>query len=493
MNMNHTAKDHRGRPVVVVTGIGIVTSLGEGKEDNWRNLVAGVSGVKKIDRFPTDGLRTQIAGTIDWHGKEPYCAPVHSITLARKSAAEAIAQSGIGSRGSFPGPLFVANSPAETNWDQRMIVYAGKAGAGSTGYERLLNNVRAGNFESYYRLFQFISIAEHLADEFGTRGQPISLTTACASGATSVQLGVEAIRRGDTDAALCVGTDGGICEEMVVRFNLLSALSTQNDDPQGASKPFSKSRDGFVMAEGSATLVLESYEAAKARGAKILGVVRGTGERADTFHRTRSTPDGSAIIDTITRSMADAGMTPAEIDCINAHGTSTPENDKMEYLSLAAALGDADGLCPRGVVEPGQEAFEGRPHRDHRLGDLAAGGFRQRDIRRQQGRDAQLHQDAGGRDGAQGRHRQLCLAGLRGHRVIGALRVLPGKTRKPDPAAAFRATRRGRRAGRFPVFSARGLYHREHPADRWRFDRRPADPALKYSLLNEWRTERCEH
>ena len=338
--MNQALKDHRGRPVVVVTGIGIVTSLGEGKEDNWRRLTAGESGISRISRFSTDGLRTQIAGTIDWVADEPFFAPVHSISLAKKSAHEAVAQSGIGSPGSFPGPLFVANSPAETNWDQRMIVYAGSAGAGSTGYDRLLRNVRAGDFYRYYTLFQFASIAEHLAEEFGTRGQPISLTTACASGATSVQLGVEAIRRGDTDAALCVGTDGGICEEMVVRFNLLSALSTQNDDPQGASKPFSKSRDGFVMAEGSATLVLESYEAAKARGAKILGVVRGTGERADTFHRTRSTPDGSAIIDTITRSMADAGMTPAEIDCINAHGTSTPENDKMEYLSLAAALGD---------------------------------------------------------------------------------------------------------------------------------------------------------
>ena len=338
--MNQALKDHMGRPVVVVTGIGVVTSLGEGKEDNWRRLTAGESGISRISRFPTDGLRTQIAGTIEWVADEPFFAPVHSIGLAKKSAHEAVAQSGIGSRGSFPGPLFVANSPAETNWDQRMIVYAGGAGAGSTGYDRLLKNVRAGDFSRFYRLFQFASIAEHLAEEFGTRGQPISLTTACASGATSVQLGVEAIRRGDTDAALCVGTDGGICEEMVVRFNLLSALSTQNDDPQGASKPFSKARDGFVMAEGSATLVLESYEAARARGAKILGVVRGTGERADTFHRTRSTPDGSAIIETITRSMADAGMTPADIDCINAHGTSTPENDKMEYLSLAAALGD---------------------------------------------------------------------------------------------------------------------------------------------------------
>lgn len=341
--MSRSAADHMGRPIVVVTGIGIVTSLGEGKEDNWRNLTAGLSGVRKITRFSTEELRTQIAGTIKWEGEGRYCAPMHSIMLAKKSATEAIAQSSIGSKGSFPGPLFVANSPAETNWDQRMTVY--DAGSEGTGYERLIRNVIAGDFARYYSLYQFGSIAEHLADKFGTRGQPISLTTACASGATSVQLGVEAIRRGDTDAALCIGTDGEICEEMVVRFNLLSALSTQNDDPQGASKPFSKTRDGFVMAEGSATLVLESYTGAKARGAKILGVVRGTGERADTFHRTRSKPDGSAIIDTITRSMADAGMSPDEISAINAHGTSTPENDKMEYLALSAALGSAlDGI-----------------------------------------------------------------------------------------------------------------------------------------------------
>ena len=339
--MSQSSKDHMGRPIVVVTGIGIVTSLGEGKEDNWRNLTSGMSGVRKITRFPTDELRTQIAGTIPWQGEGRYCAPVHSLTLAKKSASEAIAQSNIGSSGSFPGPLFVAVSPAETNWDQRMQIYGGTAGGDATGYDRLMKNVVAGDFADYYSLYQFGSIAEHLADKFGTRGLPISLTTACASGATSVQLGVETIRRGDTDAALCIGTDAEICEEMVVRFNLLSALSTQNDDPQGASKPFSKTRDGFVMAEGSATLVLESYDAAKARGAKILGVVRGTGERADTFHRTRSKPDGSAIIETITRSLADAGMSPDEIDYINAHGTSTPENDKMEFLALSEALGDA--------------------------------------------------------------------------------------------------------------------------------------------------------
>ena len=130
--MSASLTDHMGRPIVVVTGIGIVTSLGEGKEDNWRKLTAGVSGIRKISRFSTENLRTQIAGNVKWEGDGPYCAPAHSIALAKKSANEAIAQSAIGSKGSFPGPLFVANSPAETNWDQRMAIYNDVAGADST-------------------------------------------------------------------------------------------------------------------------------------------------------------------------------------------------------------------------------------------------------------------------------------------------------------------------------------------------------------------------
>src|SRR5471032_2714460 len=139
----------------------------------------------------------------------------------------------------------------------------------------------------------FGSVAGHLAEKFGTKGSPISLSTACASGATAIQLGVEAIRRGETDAALCVGTDGSISPEAVIRFSLLSALSTSNDVPQAAVRPFSKNRDGFVMAEGAAALVLECYDSAKARGAKILGVMEGCGEMTDAFHRTRSSPDGN--------------------------------------------------------------------------------------------------------------------------------------------------------------------------------------------------------
>src|SRR5437016_8034914 len=187
-----------------------------------------------------------------------------------------------------------------------------------------------GMYLASHRRFMFGSVAARLAETFGTKGSPISLSTACASGATAIQLGVEAIRRGETDAALCAGTEASVNQEGLVRFSLLSALSTQNVPPQAASKPFSKNRDGFVMAEGAGALVLESYEAAVARGAAILGVIAGCGELTDSFHRTRSSPDAKPIIGCVLKTLADAGMTPEHIDHINAHGTATPEHDKME-------------------------------------------------------------------------------------------------------------------------------------------------------------------
>jgi 3-oxoacyl-[acyl-carrier-protein] synthase II len=151
---------------------------------------------------------------------------------------------------------------------------------------------------------------------------------------------VEAIRRGETDAALSIGTDGSIDPETLIRFSLLSALSTRNEAPEKACCPFSRDRDGFVMAEGGGALVLESLASAAARGAAILGVVAGCGEGADSFHRTRSNPDGTAIIGAIRGALDDAGLAPDEIDYINAHGTSTPENDKMESFACAAVFGE---------------------------------------------------------------------------------------------------------------------------------------------------------
>ena len=330
-------KDKMGRPVVVVTGLGVMTSLGAGKSDNWAKLTSGASGIKTITRFATDGLKTRIAGTIDYLPPHDTAAALTE-SIAGLAAEEAISQSGLGVVGGFPGPLFLAVPPIEMEWPQRLEIGAKSGANESVTYADMLRV--SAKFPDYHRRFLLGSVADNLADKFGTQGSPISLSTACASGATAIQLGVEAIRRGETNAALCIGTDGSINPEAVIRFSLLSALSTSNDVPKAAAKPFSKNRDGFVMAEGAGALVLESYEAATARGAKILGVVEGCGEMTDAFHRTRSSPDGKPIIGCIGNAIADAGLTPNDIDYINAHGTSTPENDKMEYLGCAAVFGE---------------------------------------------------------------------------------------------------------------------------------------------------------
>ena len=267
-----TGRDKMGRPIVVVTGLGVVTSLGAGKTDNWAKLTAGESGIRAITRFPTDGLKTRIAGTIDYLPPQP-CAAALTESFAELAAEEAIAQSQLGASGHFPGPLFLAVPPIEMEWPQRLEVGARSGSNESVGYADLLRV--SAEFPDYHRRFLLGSVADHLAETFGTQGSPISLSTACASGATAVQLGVEAIRRGETDAALCVGTDGSINPEAVIRFSLLSALSASNDVPQAAAKPFSKNRDGFVMAEGAGALVLESYDSAKARGARISRRARG--------------------------------------------------------------------------------------------------------------------------------------------------------------------------------------------------------------------------
>ncbi|MCX7307564.1 MAG: beta-ketoacyl-ACP synthase [Afipia sp.] len=333
-------RDKFGRPIVVVTGMGVVTSLGAGKSDNWAKLSAGESGIRTITRFPTDGLKTTMAGAIDFIPVEPFSSTVMSEKLADVATQEAIAQSNIGTKGDFPGPLFLAVAPVELEWHPRQEVARATGLKSGIDYDLLMRASGGGKYENFHHRFIFGSVADHIAEEFGTKGSPISLSTACASGATAIQLGVEAIRRGEADAALCVATDGSVNPEALIRFSLLSALSTNNDPPQAAVRPFSKNRDGFVMAEGAGALVLESLEAATARGAKILGVVAGCGELADSFHRTRSSPDGKPIVGCVRNALTDAGMGVEQIDYINAHGTGTPENDKMEYLGISMVFGE---------------------------------------------------------------------------------------------------------------------------------------------------------
>ena len=336
--MTAETRDKLGRPVVAVTGIGVVTSLGVGKAENWAKLTGGISGIRQISRFPTAGLRTTIAGSVNDVYREEMSPADLSERVALLAGEEAIAEAAIGSKGHFPGPLFLAPPPLEIEWSERIKMAEMTPPGADPAYPELLRVAR--DFAASGRAFKFGIIGEHLAEKFGTEGSPVSLNTACASGASAIQLGMEAIRRGECQAALAIGADASLTPESLVRFSLLSALSTQNDPPERASKPFSKNRDGFVLAEGAAALVLEDFDHAKARGARVLGILEGVGEKSDSFHRTRSSPDGKPIIASMRNALADAGVSPDDIDYINAHGTSTPENDKMEHLGVSAVFGD---------------------------------------------------------------------------------------------------------------------------------------------------------
>lgn len=329
--------DHLGRPIVAVTGMGVVTSLGVGKRDNWDALTSGRSGIHAITRFPTDHMNTRIAGMVDFLKSSDQGSSALTYELAQTAALEAVGQSGV-TDGDFGGPLFLAAPPVELSWKSRFGLYA--SSDEEEGYRRLLAVARGRNNADAFGTVQFGMIAGWLADRLGTRGLPVTLSTACASGATAIQLGVEAIRRGECERAISIGADGSATEEAVIRFSLLSALSTHNDPPEKASKPFSRDRDGFVLAEGAGAVVLESLESARARGAAVLGIVSGCGERADDFHRTRSKPDGSPAIAAVRAALADAGIGEDEVEYVNAHGTSTPENDKMEHLSLSTVFGE---------------------------------------------------------------------------------------------------------------------------------------------------------
>src|SRR5262249_45492554 len=270
-------RDKFGRPIVVVTGMGIVTSLGAGKSDNWAKLTAGESGIRTVSRFPIEGLKTTMAGTVDFISVEPFTSVGLAERIAGLAAEEAVAQAGIGNNGDFPGPLFLAVAPVEIEWPQREALGRIVCPTHPTSAD-LLSVSGDRKFLPYHQRFQFGSVADYLAETFGTKGSPISLSTACASGATSIQLGVETIRRGETDAALCVATDCSVNPESLVRFSLLSALSTQNNPPQAASKPFSKNRDSFVMAEGRGDFVLGRHEAEVGRGRTRRGRTRGCGQ-----------------------------------------------------------------------------------------------------------------------------------------------------------------------------------------------------------------------
>jgi len=336
---------NKASTAVAVTGVGLLTANGLDCASNWTRLSNGVSGIRPITRFETEGLGTRFAGCVpDICPDETTIADRH-ILYANHVAAEAMTQSGISPDGRFAGPLFMAVPGAEHGWEDlfqlrdELAVGAEGLFADPARYERL------DRTRTYLRRID-ARVALQVADDLGCTGVPLTTFTACASGASAIQFAVEAIRSGETERALVIGTEASLSPELITRFSLLSALSRRNEDPSGASRPFSKDRDGFVMAEGAAALVLESTEAARRRGAEILAFVAGCGEAADTFHRTRSSPDASSIIRCMSQAISDAGISVDTVDYINAHGTSTPENDKMEGKGIAALFGNRAPLMP---------------------------------------------------------------------------------------------------------------------------------------------------
>ncbi|MGH7005281.1 MAG: beta-ketoacyl synthase N-terminal-like domain-containing protein, partial [Alphaproteobacteria bacterium] len=189
--------DHLGRPLVAITGLGVVSSLGQGRQENWNALTSGTSGIHTISRFALDNLRTQIAGTVDFLEESSQGASALSQKLASLAAEEAIAQAGF-PLDDFGGPLFLAAPPVELEWRNRFALDALVRAEGEPGYDLLLAACRRAPQTAMFNTAEFGFIAERLADTFGTRGLPITLSTACASGATAIQLGVEAIRRGES-------------------------------------------------------------------------------------------------------------------------------------------------------------------------------------------------------------------------------------------------------------------------------------------------------
>jgi 3-oxoacyl-[acyl-carrier-protein] synthase II len=330
-----------GKTRVAITGRGIVTALGVGLEENWRRLVGGESGVKSIARFDTTGLKTRIAATVDIHDRAAVTTNVKRTYLcARDVLEQALAEAELRPALRSGVPLFMGSPVSEGGWRERLALFESATGGG--GVRSLASLSRASQVMANGLVDEHDSALNgaRLADQLGLDGQVVTVTTACASGASAIQLATDAIRRGQVYRAIVVAADAAVSPESVARFSLLSALSTANAVPAAASRPFDAKRDGFVMGEGAACLVLESEQAARQRRARIFGYVLGCGSATDNYHKTRSHPSGQCIVSSMKAALLDAGLGPTDIDSINAHGTSTQENDKMESLAINLLFGE---------------------------------------------------------------------------------------------------------------------------------------------------------
>ncbi len=336
---------------VVVTGIGWVTPLGTQIEAVWQRLLSGHSGVGYISLFDASSFPTKISAEVrDWDlsevGEDPaaWKNQGRHTHFAVGAAKKAVADSGLLDSGVEPDRFGVYTGCGEGQQDfhrfTRMMVAAIDKGEG--GFD-LAEFTRFGlqELNPAAELEQEPNMPSgHLATLFGAQGPNLNCLTACAASSQAVGEAVEIIRRGEADVMLSGGAHTMIHPFGVTGFNLLTALSTRNDAPERASRPFDRNRDGFVLGEGSGMVVLEELERAKARGAKIYGEIRGFGSTADAFRITDTHPEGRGAIACMHMALADAGVDLDRIDYINAHGTSTTVNDKVESLAIREVFGE---------------------------------------------------------------------------------------------------------------------------------------------------------
>jgi 3-oxoacyl-[acyl-carrier-protein] synthase II len=322
---------------VVVTGMGAVTALGNDVATTWAGLVAGRSGVRTIEAWDPSRLTSRIAGEVrDLDAshildRKEIRRTDRYIQFGLVAAREALDQAGLPER--FEGEL------AERTG---VILATGLGGVGTLVEGISTNALRGPDRISPFLVPMGIPNigAGQIAISFGMTGPNFTTVSACASGGHALGESSEIIRRGDADVMVAGGTEAGIFEPLVGGFAAMRALSTRNDDPEGASRPFDTGRDGFVIGEGSGVVILEALEHAEARGATIYAELVGYGATADASHITLPAPGGMGAVRAARIAIGKAGLEPADIDHVNAHATSTPEGDKAELQAMRTIFGD---------------------------------------------------------------------------------------------------------------------------------------------------------
>ena len=320
---------------VVVTGLGVVTSIGHNVDDFWAGLVAGRSGIRRVTLFDPSTFASQIGGEVrDWDPAQ-HMDPKEVRRNDRYThfgfvaARQAVTDSGL--------------ETAKEDGD-RIGVIIGSGIGGMHTYESQLKVLaeRGPRKVSPFTIPALIGnmCAGLVAIEYGARGPNFGIVSACATGTHAIGEAAHVIRRNDADVMIAGGSEAAITPFAYASFCSMKAMSTCNDTPEKASRPFNRNRDGFIMGEGSGVLVLESLEHARARGARIYCELAGYAATSDAFHITQPDPDGKGLSLAMGRALAHAGVKPDQIDYINAHGTSTPYNDKFETLAIKKVFGD---------------------------------------------------------------------------------------------------------------------------------------------------------